>query len=59
MEAELKKKIAHLARTVGTSTTNTGNTGNSTTSTPRFGTGLVASLLADSVCLPFVLCHAL
>ena len=51
--------ITHLAGTVGTSTTDTGDTSDCATGTPRFSTGLVASLFADGIGLPFVFGQAL
>lgn len=48
-----------LAGSVCSSTTNTRDTSDSTAGTPRFGTGLMASLLADGVCLPLVFRKAL
>ena len=49
----------HLARTVSSSTTDTKNMGDAMTGTLRLSTSLVASLLAHSVSLPFVLRNAL
>jgi len=42
---------------VSTRTVDTRNTGNSTTSTPRFGRGLLTSLVRDSISLTLVLGH--
>jgi len=54
---------AHIAESTltgsaGTTARNTGNTRHSATSTPRFGGGLVASVLGNSVRLSLVLGHS-
>jgi hypothetical protein len=48
-----------LTGSTGTTTTDTGDTSDSSTSTPRFGRGLVTSVLGDGVSLSSVLGHGL